>query len=226
MKSLTLTTDLKMSSLEIAELTGKRHDNVLKDIRNMLDQLGIDAPKFLGAQGYGNNNTREIFNLPKDLTLTLVTGYSIPLRHKINQRWMELESKTQMAMPNFNNPAEAARAWALAYEEAQLAIQTKAEIGSRREATSMATASAAVRKAHKLEAELDRSKEYCTIKRMSMLHHGLRFDWRLMKATSIEMGVQPIDVFDQNYGVVKGYHADVWREAYALGIPGLQDGVQ
>lgn len=28
-----------MSSLEIAELTGKRHDNVLRDIKNMLSEL-------------------------------------------------------------------------------------------------------------------------------------------------------------------------------------------
>lgn len=32
------------------------------------------------------------------------------------------------------------------------------------------------------------------------------------------MGVAPIDVFDQNYGTVKAYHASVWREAYAVEI--------
>lgn len=33
------------------------------------------------------------------------------------------------------------------------------------------------------------------------------------------MEMPPIDVFDSNYGTVKAYHADVWREAYALDIP-------
>ncbi|HEY8355727.1 MAG TPA: hypothetical protein VIK69_12025, partial [Methylophilaceae bacterium] len=101
--------------------------------------------------------------------------------HKINQRWLELESNHQLTLPNFNDPAEAARAWALQYETAQEAIRTKAEIGNRREATAMNTASQAVKKVKRLEIELDRSKEYCTIKRASMIFHGIKFDWRLLK---------------------------------------------
>ena len=38
-----------MSSREIAELTGKRHDNVMVDIRKMLDELGNLAPQFSGV---------------------------------------------------------------------------------------------------------------------------------------------------------------------------------
>lgn len=37
--------NLTMSSLEIAELTGKRHAHVLRDIRGMFDELGIE-PNF------------------------------------------------------------------------------------------------------------------------------------------------------------------------------------
>ena len=44
------------------------------------------------------------------------------------------------------------------------AIRTKAEIGSRREATAMATASAAVRKATALENELGRGRDYKSVK--------------------------------------------------------------
>ena len=122
-------------------------------------------------------------------------------------------------LPDFTNPAAAARAFAEQYERAQVAVKTKAEIGSRREATAMNTASQAVKKAHALELELDRAKSYATIKRMSALYHGQPFDWRLLKQTAAEMGISSIDIFDANYGKVKAYHADVWREAYALEIP-------
>ena len=82
---------LTMSSLEISKLTGKRHDNVVADIRKMLEELEIEATEFSGAQKYGNNNTREIFNLPKRECFILVSGYNLKLRAAIIDRWQELE---------------------------------------------------------------------------------------------------------------------------------------
>lgn len=120
------------------------------------------------------------------------------------------------ALPNFSNPADAARAWAAEYEARLLAENTKAQIGARREATAMNTASQAVKKVHQLEVQLDKSKQYATVKRMEMLHHGQPFNWRLLKSAAAEMGIPAIDVFDANYGTVKAYHADVWREVYAV----------
>ena len=84
---------ITMNSLEIAELTGKRHDNVMTDIRSMFEELEINAPDFSGAQTYNNNNTRTVYSLDKELTLTLVSGYSVKMRHAIIKRWQELESR-------------------------------------------------------------------------------------------------------------------------------------
>ena len=53
---------LTMNSLEISELTGKRHDNVITDIRAMLEELELNAPDFSGAQTYNNNNTRTVYS--------------------------------------------------------------------------------------------------------------------------------------------------------------------
>lgn len=226
--AFTKSASLTMSSQEIAELVGKRHDHVIRDIRAMLAELGgspdlgdgadlSHVQEAKDARGY----TAE-FRLPKDLTLTLVTGYDVKRRHAINVRWLQLEEQVAApaapALPDFTNPALAARAWAEQFEARIAAEAKKAEIGSRREATAMNTASLAVKKANKLSIELDKSMQYATVKRMEMLHHGQQFNWRLLKSTAIQMNIPPTDVFDANYGTVKAYHADVWREAYALEI--------
>ncbi len=92
MKSLkALNQILTMSSRVIAELTGKRHDNVLADIRKMLNELGINATDFSGTYKTGKNNSYEVFNLPKRETLILIGGYSVKLRTAIIDRWQELE---------------------------------------------------------------------------------------------------------------------------------------
>ena len=82
-----------MSSREIAELTGKEHKNVLADIRKMLDELGASSAEFSAVYKDQQLIERPCFNLPKDLTLTLVSGYSVQLRKRIIDRWMELEAR-------------------------------------------------------------------------------------------------------------------------------------
>lgn len=89
-----------MSSLEIAELTGKEHFNIIRDIKSMLEALGIDALSFEAIYKDAYGRSQPAFALPKDLTTTLVTGYSIPLRHRVVTRWMELEA-VKPGWPNF-----------------------------------------------------------------------------------------------------------------------------
>lgn len=217
---------ITMSSMEIAERTGKRHDHVMRDIRAMLEGLNANAPNFGAVYRDAKGEERPCYQLPKRECLILVSGYSVELRAAIIDRWQELEEGAPpiMPLPDFRNPAAAARAWAEQYEARVLAERTKAEIGTRREATAMNTASQAVKRADRLAIELDRSRDYATIKRMQLLYHGQQFAWRMLKHVSAEMELPPIDVFDANYGTVKAYHADVWREAYALEILPTNEG--
>ena len=85
---------LTMSSLEIAELTDKEHRNVMRDIRKMLDEMGEGGVlKFEHThQNPQNGQTYPIFRLPKRECLILVSGYDVPLRAKIIDRWVELEA--------------------------------------------------------------------------------------------------------------------------------------
>lgn len=112
---------LTMSSLEIAELTGKRHDNVTADIEKMLSDLGKAAPDFAGTAFYEVNNakrSRKIYNLPKRETLILVSGYSVAMRARIIDRWQELEQKESA---QFKMPKTLSEALLLAGQQAALA---------------------------------------------------------------------------------------------------------
>lgn len=90
---------LTMSSREIAELTGKEHKNVLADIRKMLSDLEIGSADFSADAPDAYGRAQPGFALPKDLTLTLVAGYSVKLRKRIIDRWMQLEE--MVARPQF-----------------------------------------------------------------------------------------------------------------------------
>lgn len=82
---------LTMSSREIAELTGKRHDHVKRDIEKMLTELEKDIPSF-GAIYLDSRSREQVeYHLDRELTETLITGYSIKLRHKVILRLHELE---------------------------------------------------------------------------------------------------------------------------------------
>jgi phage antirepressor YoqD-like protein len=121
MQIATINSQPTMSSREIAELTGKNHADVMRDIRNMLDVLKKDASSFADIYQDAHGRSQPCFSLDREMTLTLVSGYSIQLRHKIVTRLAELEAKQAPALPNFMDPAEAAMAWATEYKAKQAA---------------------------------------------------------------------------------------------------------
>ena len=82
-----------MSSREIAKLTGKQHQHVKRDIEVMLKELGKDVSSFGRIYLDSMKRQQTEYHLDRELTDTLVTGYSILLRHKVIQRWHALESK-------------------------------------------------------------------------------------------------------------------------------------
>ena len=104
---------LTMSSLEIAKLTGKNHDHILRDIRKMLEGLDEGVTKFEETYKHPQNGqVYPIFNLPKRECFILVSGYNLKLRAAIIDRWQELEG----AAPKPLSQIEAARAYLLSLE--------------------------------------------------------------------------------------------------------------
>ena len=91
---------LEMTSKEIAELTGKRHDNVLRDVDSLLANLSSElrtgfSVSYEGDPAYGYR----LYRLDRDATLCLVAGYDPNARMRIIKRWQELEEHVRLAAP-------------------------------------------------------------------------------------------------------------------------------
>ncbi|ARC90229.1 phage regulatory protein/antirepressor Ant [Rhodovulum sp. MB263] len=104
--ALTAGAEVTMSSREIAELSEKRHDHVLRDIEKMLQDIA--DPRF-GASDFLSNYTDRTgrslkeYRLPKDLTVTLINGYRADLRYRVVKRLEQLEEQRH-ALPDLSDP--------------------------------------------------------------------------------------------------------------------------
>ena len=67
-----------------------------------------------------------------------------------------------------------------------------------------------------LQIELDKSKEWYSIKRVASINDisWKKLDWRKLKRESILQDVKIIKIFDANYGEVNTYHKSVWKAIY------------
>lgn len=83
----------QMTSREISKLTGKHHFHVKRDIEKMFSELALDATKFGYIYLDGINRQQIEYMLDKELTFTLITGYSIKLRNAVVKRWLDLEGQ-------------------------------------------------------------------------------------------------------------------------------------
>ncbi len=83
-----------MTSKEIAELTGKRHDHVMRDIKGIFQRLENQSQPSFGVAEYkdAQGKPREMYILTKKETLLLISGYNVNLRMAIINRWEELEN--------------------------------------------------------------------------------------------------------------------------------------
>ncbi len=97
------------------------------------------------------------------------------------------------------------------------AIQTKAWIGEKREATAMATASVAVRQKNKLAERIGESKRFAAIipveKKM-----GAEFKWQPLRKWCRENGITPHEVEDKRYGTVKSWPREAWMAVYGVDL--------
>lgn len=220
-----------MSSREIAELTAKQHQHVKRDCEVMFTELEMDASSFGHIYLDSMNRQQTEYLLTFELVQTLITGYSIKLRFAVIQRLNELESKIQkpvqpvIALPQ--NYKEALLALVAAEEEKEkllierdYAIATKSQISDKKTAQAMNTASQAVKKLKKVEAELGRCVENATIIAVKNLT-GTEYAWQPLRKWCKQKGVKPVEVVDSRYGLVKSWPSAAWSEVYQIELSEL-----
>jgi len=116
----------KMTSLEIVELTGKEHKNILADIRDELEKLvnkGIRA-ELIFQPGYyldKNNQQRPMYTLTKEGVLQLAARYDAVVRFKL------IERVTQQTPQSFSQALYLAAEQQAQIEKLQLDKQVQAQ---------------------------------------------------------------------------------------------------
>lgn len=225
-----------MSSQEIADLVGKRHDNVKRTIESLVEQRVIARPQIEDVQETAGNNrtyTTEVYifvgEKGKRDSLVVVAQLSPEFTGALVDRWQHLERRVQApSLPTdyisaLEHLLESKRSEKLAIEQRNHAIETKAEIGSRREATAMATASAAVRQVNQLKEELGRCVRQATVaavEKVAKRKFGKQ-GFRPLKAWCEANSVQAPKVHDPRYGWVRSWPAAAWAAVYQIDLAEL-----
>lgn len=99
-------TKLTMSSVEIAERTGKRHADLMKSIRAMeISWAKIAGGKFsLGSYKDRNGQERPMYILDQYECMYIATKFNDEARAKLVLRWAELEEEARAKGINSGNP--------------------------------------------------------------------------------------------------------------------------
>ncbi|MTI12056.1 Rha family transcriptional regulator [Sansalvadorimonas verongulae] len=111
-----------MSHVEIAELAGSRPDKVKQSIERLTDKGVVTftpmGETFLGADG--RRQKRTAYHVNQRDSYVVMAQISPEFTGRLVDRWQELEAMVATPpaanLPDFTNPAEAARAWAEQFE--------------------------------------------------------------------------------------------------------------
>lgn len=112
-----------MSSLEIAGITGKRHADVMRDIRNLIEQGANECNFALVDYKDKKGEIRPCYNLTPKGCLILASGYDVVLREKIINRLEELEMQKRNG--GFRIPQTMSEALRLAADQQEEIEQQK-----------------------------------------------------------------------------------------------------
>lgn len=224
-----------MSSHEIAELVGKRHDNVKRTIESLAAGRVIELPQIEEIPTATKPVSVYVFSGAKGKrdSLVVVAQLSPEFTGSLVDRWQKLEEQQADVSLDTDEgkllviQGLATKQLALIAENKRVtqqrdqAVATKAQIGAKREATAMATASAAVREAARLRDELGFSARHATILKVEAATDR-SFSYVNLRRWCKANGVTPETVPDKRYAEgVKAWPAAAWAAVFDIDLADL-----
>lgn len=208
---------LTMSTMEIAKLVEKRHDNVMRDCREMLEDLkneiGFNDLKFEGVYVDAKGEERPCYNLPEDLVLTLILKYSTVARHRVVKEWTELKKqKGLLEPPKMKSRAE----WML--QQALTAVEHEHKLLAHDE--KLKDQGERIEVVEARQDSIEAKKDFFTIVAYFKLKDAPLDNETArtlgMKAARLSRarGVETPKVQHEQYGYIKMYHIDICKEVF------------
>lgn len=227
--------DAVTTTLAIADGTLNDHASVIKLVRSYqadLEEFGLLDFK---SESTGGRPTEYAFLTEPQATLLLTfmrnTEIVRAFKKKLVREFWELvqeRNRAKSSMPeNYIEALEhllaSKRSEQLALDQRDEAVRTKAEIGTRREATAMATASAAVRQVQKLKEELGlgiRQASVVAVEKATGRNFGTAGYVPLRKWCTAR-GITAPKVIHPTFGTVRSWPAGAWMDVYQIDLAEL-----
>ncbi|MFL1556751.1 ORF6N domain-containing protein [Pseudomonas sp. O11] len=227
-----------MSSQEIADLVCARHDSVKRTIERLAEKGVVQLPPLVEVKNHlGQTVEQYLFSGEKGKrdSLVVVAQLSPEFTGALVDRWQKLEEQqADVSLDTDEGKLLVIQGLAtkqlaliaenkLVTQQRDIAIETKAEIGSRREATAMATASAAVRRVQKLKDDLGLGTRQAAILAVEKAL-GRKFGvsgYVPLRRWCKERDITAPKVFHPTYGFVRCWPAGAWMDVYQVDLADL-----
>lgn len=220
-----------MSSLELVQFINNQrdvgaaelaHSDFLKKVPQVLGEVaGNFSSNYIASNGKQN----PCYSFLKREACLMAMSYSYDLQAKVFDRMTALEAKQATpaalsVMDILHIAMESEKGRLLALEQRDHAIATKAQIGSKREATAMATASAAKKESAALKAQLGFNEQHATVKAVQAAT-GKPYAWLPLRRWCEALNQPPKNVTDPLYGAVKAWPSGAWASVYSVDLVDL-----
>ena len=226
---------ITMTSIELLELVNEARTEFGEgDVRRndftarCRDELAGEHYETFVVQNLNKTESVEL-RMTRDQCMWVLMRESKAVRRRVTTKLNRLEQQPiAPALPGdyisaLEHLLESKRSEKLAIEQRDYAIETKAEIGSRREATAMATASAAVRQVQKLKDDLGLGTRQAAVLAVEKAV-GRKFGvsgYVPLRRWCKARGITAPKVFHPTFGFVRCWPAGAWMDAYQIDLADL-----